>query len=359
MNSHGNDKDQLRPGFTLIELLVVVAIIALLISILLPSLGQARAQARTTLCASRIGQVTRCVLLYADDFSETPPFMGIGFSGELTTKYPNVEPRDPSHDEAWFMNQENWLLPNMATWSLDDDWTDNTPPPRLEDGTLFKYTRSTQIYRCPEFERTPVGTPSAQNGAIKSQNLFNYTRSILGRKILSNVPVINDEGADAGLCPGPIMKVSNMYSPAGMFMMIDEQWDYHCAAGTQYRKWGNVVTSTPWNSMAADCIHGLIGDMIGSYHGTMGKVIPYDFIIPAKKGNIGYYDGHVDLYADPWPWRSVVGGFSMLDLLGQLVEDYNKTPEQGPGVKALDPLLLSIYGQRGISVGLEVLLSLL
>lgn len=55
-------------GFTLIELLVVISIIALLIGILLPALGAARAAGRNLACKSNVRQITLAHLTYTQDY---------------------------------------------------------------------------------------------------------------------------------------------------------------------------------------------------------------------------------------------------------------------------------------------------
>ena len=60
-------KPAARAAFTLVELLVVIGIIALLISILLPALNQARLSAKKTLTLSNLRQIGTSVALYQSD----------------------------------------------------------------------------------------------------------------------------------------------------------------------------------------------------------------------------------------------------------------------------------------------------
>lgn len=73
-----------RFGFTLIELLVVVAIIALLISILLPSLAAAREQAKVAKCLAHMKNLNTATRTYLQEHKDHFPYGAIMSGGNET-----------------------------------------------------------------------------------------------------------------------------------------------------------------------------------------------------------------------------------------------------------------------------------
>jgi prepilin-type N-terminal cleavage/methylation domain-containing protein len=164
-------------AFTLIELLVVIAIIALLIGILLPSLGEARKVARMAVCCSHFSQLSIGYQNYSADFQERLA----SFTWQPNKVYPGPFGGPAATQTAAASNQAADIIRRRA------DRTDILPDPsrlphrhysHLVMNEYLSTTLPEKIMACPE-DRVLLGWQSEPrildpkpNGALTGFNMW-------------------------------------------------------------------------------------------------------------------------------------------------------------------------------------------
>ena len=135
-----------RTGFTLVELLVVIGIIAVLISILLPTLSKARAAAARTVCATQMRELVTATIMYANDNKGFMPEWR-GYDKDVT----KTVQLDPGVGSAVFCQLSSPDGPAFFPLESKQFGKDGAGLGRL---FLRKYITNVKILTCPALPET-------------------------------------------------------------------------------------------------------------------------------------------------------------------------------------------------------------
>jgi len=238
-----------RRGFTLVELLVVIAVIAILASLLLPSIAKSKTKAHGIMCLNNHRQLTFAWKMYTDDNN-----------GRLLYASPSPYFGDDSADPyTWVLGFMDFDRSNPSNWDPDHD---------IKKSPLWKYCgESTRIWKCPA-DRSLI-TPDV--GPLKGTSVPRV------RSMSMNLWVGGFGGSDGGLSDPGVWRIYLKESdfldpgPARTFLFLDMREDSIDI--------GNfAVDMRGWPDQP-----GFVGfyDLPGSYHN--------------RAGGLSFVDGHSEV----------------------------------------------------------------
>ena len=264
-----------RKGFTLIELLVVVAIIALLVAILLPSLAQAKRRAMTVRCGANLRGIAQAELVYAGEWEDAIAGSAATsgstlytdvLSGTKNMNFPTINP--PPVVQVF-----DWVTPLAPSLSISYKFSGNNS--NTNRVVEFEAGRNAKMMICPanQFQAGPysASTPKCNLGPLPSYNmavLFLFSAGGTQDDIVNGnyVPMLNGYRPKVARVGAPAQKImiadgakyattatppdcnltayatqlSNTYADPGVFDKYSESWDRGLVPGNGNYHGGTV-----------------------------------------------------------------------------------------------------------------------
>ena len=234
-----NKRGRRQEGFTLVELLVVIAIIAILASLLLPAMSQAKAKAHSITCMNNQRQLAVAWTLYAQDNADRlANNFGEGEIRRLLQQ--NENPNWAGSLLDWNLNPENTNIVLNTTASL---------------GTYVGGHAT--VYRCP--------SDFVVSANQRSAGWTGRSRSVSMNAMVGDAGEFTKDGSNVNN-PAYIqyLKMSDFLDAAKIFVFIEEHPD---SINDGY--FLNKVYSPGWHDLPA------------SYHGGAANLV--------------YGDGHAEV----------------------------------------------------------------
>ena len=321
-----------RAGFTLVELLVVIGIIAILISILLPTLSKVRESANAVKCASNMRSIGQGMQQYVTENKNTYPaayvYEGMSITGGPSgTQLPAAagqgyihwssflyKRKDMSGTDAVFRSLTGWEaftcpsmdnggLPPTNTYPENRDGLPNDAAGTVVDKQAPRCAFTVNEAICPrnKFTYTFQGVNTRVYAFVRGGAIKNSGGTILAAEVPREARIVRGVGEVSG------QEVCKSHRPVHGFIstggILDMAKVPPPGGAPQLRRCNvNDVTNDPEVSLITNPILSRL-DWVGRNHGRKALDKGKD----KRKTNFLYVDGHVEgktVYEtlDPFEW---------------------------------------------------------